>query len=63
MLLRRFDMIRFFAGFILVMGGVGGIEDIAAPVLPGFLIAVLGLAFMAWPILDGTVETDNERVE
>lgn len=56
-------MIRLFAGLILVMGGVGGIEDIASPVLPGLLIATLGLVLMAWPIIDGTVETDNERVE
>lgn len=43
--------IRFFIGFILVMGGVGGIEN-NIEMLPSLWYAVAGLALMGWAVYD-----------
>lgn len=51
--------IRILLGLFLVMGGVGGIEtDTSNTIIPlaPFLIAILGLVFMAW----GTVAAQQE---
>lgn len=46
--------IRFAVGFILVLGGVGGIETNTVDVLPldSLSWAVAGLALMAWAAID-----------
>jgi hypothetical protein len=49
-------MIRFALGFFLVYGAVGNLDfDPNASLLVGAGLAALGLALMAWPVLDGTV--------
>lgn len=43
-------MIRFVIGFLMVMGAVGGIDN-APPeqsLVPMMIMAVVGLALMAW---------------
>lgn len=49
-------MIRFALGFFLVYGAVGTLDfDPNASLLTGMGLAVLGLALMAWPVLDETL--------
>lgn len=49
-------MIRFALGFFLVYGAVGTLDfDPNASLLKGMGLAVLGLALMAWPVLDETL--------
>jgi hypothetical protein len=55
-------MIRFVIGFFLMYGAVGTLEvDPSAPLLPSVLWAVLGIAILAWPVLDGTVDRFEEE--
>lgn len=49
-------MIRIIAGLLLTMGAAGGIEMGTATMLQGILLSIAGLALMAWPIMDGTVQ-------
>lgn len=43
--------IRLFVGFLLVMGGVGGIEH-NPEILPSLGYAVFGLLLMGWAVYD-----------
>ena len=43
--------IRFAVGFILVQGGVGGIEN-NVDMLPSLYYAIAGLGLMAWATVD-----------
>ena len=42
-------MIRFFVGFMLVFGAVGGLDN-NAPLLQCVALAVLGLGLMFWAL-------------
>ena len=46
--------IRIILGLLLTMGGVGGIEADTSSVFPldSLAIALLGLALMAWAVVD-----------
>lgn len=49
-------MIRLVVGFFIMYGAVGSLDvDPTASMLNYTLLAVLGLAIAAWPVLDGTV--------
>ena len=48
-------MIRFFTGFILMLGAVGSIENENASLLGGLILAVAGIGLMAWTVIDGTM--------
>jgi hypothetical protein len=43
--------IRLILGLLLVLGGVGGIEH-NPEILPGLMVALLGLALMGWATYD-----------
>lgn len=43
-------MIRFIIGLILIIGGVGGIEQNTATVMQGLAICIVGLGFMVWAV-------------
>jgi hypothetical protein len=49
-------MIRFFTGFILMLGAVGSIENENASLMTGMALAALGLILMAWTVIDGTMK-------
>lgn len=47
-------MIRFIVGLMVVYGAVGTLDaDPNASLLAQSLLAIAGLALMAWPIMDG----------
>ena len=48
-------MIRFFVGIIITFGAAGGVEVDNATLLEGVLLACVGIALMAWPVIDGTI--------
>ena len=54
--------IRILAGLVLLMGGVGGIENdtssVALPLEP-LAYALLGLAIFAWGALDAAANEKN----
>ena len=49
--IRRLDakMIRFFIGFLLVFGAVGGLDN-NAPIMQCLALAVAGLGLMLWAL-------------
>lgn len=51
-------MIRFILGVILMMGGVGGIEFATSTwdLWMSFLVSVVGVVTMIWPLADGSIE-------
>lgn len=53
-------MIRLIIGLLVVMGGVGGIEMDTATLLQGVALSIVGLALMAWPVFDGSIERQSK---
>jgi len=47
-------MIRFFTGFIIMLGAVGSIQNENASLLTGLILAAAGMGLMAWTVIDGT---------
>jgi hypothetical protein len=43
-------MIRFFLGLILVMGGVGGLENDTATFTQAITTCLIGFALMLWAL-------------
>ena len=41
-------MIRFFVGFMIVFGAVGGLDTDSATLLEGIGAAIVGLSLMVW---------------
>ena len=45
-------MIRWFIGFFLVLGSVGGLENMTMTVTETLAFAFMGLALMGWATAD-----------
>lgn len=53
-------MIRLIVGFFIAYGAVGTLEtEPSASLLSYALLALVGLAIAAWPVIDGTFEEVN----